>query len=68
MSNLASGDQELLRLIEGAQRTAGSMNRNLILDEKKLVLVGATQQLIAMLRDRKLLLPKPTSVENILGH
>jgi hypothetical protein len=54
-SDLLTSDEELLRLINGAERTAASMNRNLILDEKKLSLAGATDHLIEMLRGRNLI-------------
>ena len=55
MANLETSDRELLRLIDGAERTAASMNRNLILDENKLSLVGATPHLIEKLRERNLI-------------
>lgn len=55
MADLETNDRELLRLIDGAERTAASMNRDLILDEKKLCLVGATVSLIETLRGRNLI-------------
>ncbi len=51
-------DQELLRLINGAEHTAASMNRMLLLDEDKLMLLGATSLLIEKLRERNLVRAK----------
>lgn len=68
MTNLGRSDQELLRLIDGALKTAASMDYHLVLDEKKLALVGATDQLIAMLRDRNLFRQEAVPAETALGH
>lgn len=55
MDQLGEHDRALLKLIDEASKTAASMNRDLIVDERRLSLLGATPNLVAALRERNLL-------------